>query len=355
MMQFDVAIVGAGAVGNMTAYLLAKKGYKVVVLEKKESIGKKVCAGLVSGRVIKMADSETVMNEIKGALINFPDGRKVAIGGNKTFAYVIDRKKFDQYLAEKAMSEGVEYKLRFRVKNIYENKINGSVRFRWLIGADGARSIVAEKFSFGKVNYVNAIQGEGKRGDDDFVEIYFGNEFAPGFFAWIVPDGNKLRIGLGSKEGGIRKKFNTFVSMLDIEVKNIRGAVIPIGLRKFAKKNVALVGDAAGQVKATSGGGLYAGLLASKILAENFDDLTRYEKEYMKEFGNELKKCLILRKIFYHATDKLYNYFGKIIEKDIGLLNEYGDIDYQSVIAKQFIRRHPLLAISMLFKCLCYI
>ncbi len=354
MMKFDVVIVGAGAVGNMTAYLLAKKGYKVIVLEKNENIGKKVCAGLVSERVIKLTKSEAVMNEIKGARINFPDRREVAIGGDKVHAYVLDRKKFDEELAEKAMAEGVEYKLKFRVRNVYENRI-GEIEFQWLIGADGARSTVAEKFSFGKIGYINAIQGEGKGEQDEFVKIYFGNKFAPGFFAWVIPDGDKLRMGLGSMEKAIKDKFNAFASMLGIEVKNVRGALIPFGLRKFAKRNVALVGDAAGQVKATSGGGLYAGLLASKILAEKLEDFREYEKEYMKIYGRELKKCLILRKIFYHASDELYNYFGKIIEENVEILNRYGDLDYQSKVALEFIRRNPFHSFSMLFKYLRYI
>lgn len=351
-MRFDVVVVGGGVAGNMTAYELSKKGYKVAVVEKNSEIGKKVCGGLVSERVIKLSKTDSVMNEIKGAYVFFPNGKEICIGGDKTRAYVIDREKFDKELAEKAMAGGVEYKLNFKIKKICEKRIVGNkeIKFDYLVGADGARSSVAEKYDMGKIDYINAIQGESsKKIDDDFVYIYLDKKFSPGFFSWIIPDGEKIRIGTGSSERKLREKFNIFLKKIDVSAEKVKSALIPAGMRKFYKKNVVLTGDSAGLVKATSGGGIYASLLSAKILADNFGNFGKYEADFMKKFGNELKKCLIARKIFLKMENEDFNFFADYIEREIELINRYGDIDYQTKVAINFIKKHPFLLLHMFY------
>lgn len=352
-MRFDAAIIGGGAAGNMTAWLLARRGYKIVVLEKKGSIGKEVCGGLVTHRVLEMSKTEAVLNEIKGAYVYFPDGREICIGGDKTHAYVIDRQKFDSELAEKAMAEGAVYKLKFAVKKISDNRIEGKedIKFDYLIGADGALSKVAKQFDMGGIGYINAVQGEAKiHADENFVRVYINKSIAPGFFSWIIPDGEKARIGLGSSEKGLKKKIDDFAKMLKAEIKNVKGGIIPVGMRKFFRDNVALIGDAAGQVKATSGGGIYASLLAANILAENFPDFKKYEEEFMKKFGREIKKTILARKIFLKLGNEDFNYIANYIEKEIEIINKYGDIDYQAKVAKEVVKRHPAIAVYLLKK-----
>ncbi|MEM2583608.1 MAG: NAD(P)-binding protein [Candidatus Thermoplasmatota archaeon] len=329
-MRFDVTILGAGAAGNATAWLLSKKGYKVAVYEKNKEIGKKVCGGLVSHRVIKFC-KEAVVNEIKGAEIFLPSGKKIFIGGDRTYAYVIDRKKFDVCLSEKAMSEGAKYFLNYKEID---------AKYDYLIGADGARSNIAKNFK-GKINYINAVQGVAK-GNEEHVKVYFG-KFAPGFFGWIIPAENELRIGMGTTEKGLREKFNEFKSIVGYEVKNEKYALIPYGIKKVAKEKCAIVGDAAGQVKATSGGGLYACLLASEMLAKNFDDFFAYEKEFMRAYGDELRGCLLLRKIF--SKWQRYEALEKVEVKD-------ADIDYHWKFAKNFLIKHPFKAFWAALRCL---
>lgn len=351
-MRFDTAIVGGGVAGSTTAYELSRRGYKVVVIEKNSEIGKKVCGGLVSHRVIHLSKTESVMNEIKGAYVFFPNGKEICIGGDRTHAYVIDREKFDRELAEKAMAEGVEYKLNFKIKRIGEKKLlgNDEIKFDYLVGADGARSFVAEEYDMGRIDYINAIQGESsKKFDDEFVYVYLDKKISPGFFSWIIPDGEKIRIGTGSSEGKLREKFNVFLKKMDVSAENIKSALIPAGMRKIYKKNVVLAGDSAGFVKATSGGGIYASLLSAKILAENFEDFGKYKEIFMKKFGNELKKCLIARKFFLRMENEDFNLIADYIEREIEIINKYGDIDYQTKVAIHFIKKHPLLLLHMLY------
>lgn len=344
-MRCDVAIVGAGAVGSFLAYHLAKNGFKTVVIEKKSYIGGKVCGGLVSPRVIELTDTEAVVREIRGADIVFPDKTWVRINGGKTYGYVIDRDAFDSQLADKAMGEGAIYKLGFNVNDIDTNLVYGpeKIEFEYLVGADGARSTVARRFNMGTVGYIHAIQGECAEWDGEAgrVKVVLDAMLTPGFFSWFIPYGSKAKIGLGSTAGGLRHKFNRFMASNNIAVENIRGGIIPIGMRRFYKGNIALIGDAAGMVKATSGGGLYLGLSAAKLLAENFDDWSKYRYVFMKKYGREIKNTLWAHRIFRRMKNTDFNMVAGYVKRDIDLVCQYGDIDYQSKVAKLLVKKHP--------------
>ncbi|MCD6222762.1 MAG: NAD(P)/FAD-dependent oxidoreductase [Thermoplasmata archaeon] len=351
-MMFDFAIIGAGPAGSMAALQLAKQGYKTIVFEEHNSIGIPVrCAGLVSEHVIKMHD-EGIVNEIKGAIAVFPDGKEIVIGGDRTHAFVIDRRAFDSSLAEKAMAEGAEYVLGKKVKKTVAKKffeIEG-IKARRLIGADGPKSLVARQFNMGEIGFFNAIQGYGKyEMDGEFVKIFLSNEIAPGFFAWIIP-ADKARIGLATLNKNVRKYFNAFLKKLNVSTNEITAGLIPFGLRKFARERVALVGDAAGQTKATSGGGLYAGMKAAMMLAEHADNFLEYERDYMKSIGKELKRCIFMRKILNRMGDKGLNSIANIVEENIDLINKYGDIDYPSIVAKEIAKKHPLKTVAAIAK-----
>lgn len=343
-MRFDIAIIGGGVAGNRAAWGLAKKGYKVVVLEKKKKAGGKVCGGLVSERVIKLSGTGAVVNKIKGAYVIFPDGREICIGGDKTHAYVVDRDRFDEEMVEKAMEEGAEYIFDSVPKKIKKNRIEGreEIQFEYLIGADGARSFVASHYKMGTVEYINALQGVTKNEwDDDFVRVYIDKNLTPDFFAWIIPYGDKVKVGMGSRSKDIRRRFNEFVKKIGCEVKEVKGGVIPVGMRKLYKNNIILLGDAAGHVKATSGGGIFASMVAADTLSKNFPDLHEWKEEFMDKFGNEIKKTILARKMFLRIDNKTICRIAEYIENDIELINKYGDIDYQARVAKEFIKRHP--------------
>ena len=340
-MLFDLAIVGGGPVGSLVAKISSLRGYKTIVFEEHEEVGIPVrCAGLVSERVIKI-HREGIVNRIKGADVVFPNGKEVRIGGDKVHAYVIDRRIFDKSMAEEAMANGAKYRLGKKVKRISFKdgifSIEGE-KARILIGADGPKSMVAKNFSMGRLQYINAIQGYGKYDmDGQYVKIFLSNEIAPKFFAWIIP-AERARIGLGTTEKNLKQHFKKFLKKIDARVDEITAGLIPIGLRKMVKGKIALAGDAAGQVKATSGGGLYTGLMAAKILANNIENLDNYEKEYMKSIGKELRRCLLIRKFFVKLGDKSLNKLAGFVEKNIDLINKYGDIDYPSIVIKQLLK-----------------
>jgi flavin-dependent dehydrogenase len=202
----------------------------------------------------------------------------------------------------------------------------------------------------GDSKYINTIQGRSiSDNEEDFVRIYLDVNMTPGFFSWVIPDGAGLRVGLGSREKGIRQRFTSYVKGKNMDAIDVKAALIPIGMKKLVKQNIALIGDAAGMVKATSGGGLYASLIAAKILSDNFDNLSGYETEFMKEYGREIKKSLLASKIFVRLTNNDLNSIADYIERDINLINTHGDIDYQSEVAKEIIKKHPRLLFEVMW------
>jgi len=370
MRRYDVVVVGGGPVGGMVARQVASQGFSTIILEEHEQIGIPVrCAGLVTKRVLNLVDAprDIILNSIKGACVHFPGNHQIEIGGQKAHAFSIDREKFDNDVVQKAVAEGSELQLNCRVIDTCNHKVilNGGkeIRYEFLVGSDGPRSIIRQKFGFPKPReMILGMNAEVFRDHDcSLVDIFFGEKIAPGFFSWIIPAGDIVRVGLGVREGyNPRKYFQLFLKTLDIDFPiSVHSGFIPLGpLTSFVRDNVALVGDAACQVKPSSGGGLFPGLVAAVYCGdalvcalEEGVSLSRYPKEWFSRVGKELKKGYLFRKFFLHMDDqKLEKLFHILSNDDIcSIINDYGDIDYPSRVIFQIIKKHPSILKSLPF------
>jgi digeranylgeranylglycerophospholipid reductase len=384
MKTYDLAVVGGGPIGCFVAQQLAQKGIPIALFEEHRTIGQPLhCAGLVTQRVFDIthcSPDDIVQNTIYGAHIHGPSGSILTIGGDKRHGLVINRQRFDETLAHRAQQAGADINVEHMVITTqqHENQITltiqhhdktSIVQCNLLIGADGPHSLVRKTFRL--PHPTEMLQGIGAELTDTtldpkFVHIFLGRHIAPGFFAWVIPtntQGTTARIGLCIKKQNTHSLQHYFTTLLqqplikDAEVTQKFGGTIPLGpLKKTTMAHLMLVGDAAAQVKPTSGGGIYTGLLCASHCAEiayeairrqRYDEriLQMYHTRWVKEIGRELSLGMRFRHIFTNLTDtQLIKYLEKLQnQKTLDAINTYGDIDYPSRLALPLLKAAPSL------------
>jgi len=308
-----VNIIGAGPAGSYTAYLLAKANKQVTVYEEHKTIGSPIqCTGIVTSKINKVLDfklnKNIIINKINKVKIFAPNKKFIQLKlKNKNL--ILDRKKFDQLIAEKAKQHGAKFILNHKFIKRKNNDI--------LIGADGPLSTVAKISNlYKKRKFMTGFQIRVKLENNNEVEFY------PyiGCFAWIVPENdNIVRLGVAAYNN-TKKYFDYLKKIKQIRNINIlekQGGLIPIydPKLKTQKNNTYLIGDAATQLKATTGGGIIQSLIASKALSKSIIKHKNYEKEWKKYLAKELYLHLKLRNIMdkFNKKDwnKLINIFNK--------------------------------------------
>ena len=387
----DVAVVGAGPAGSRTARDLARAGLRVRLLEEHRAIGvPSHCSGLISPRTLREAEigEEAVIHRLTGAFVHTQEGGEVALGGSATRAVAIDRVAWDETLCEQAQAAGADL-VRARMTRVEPD--NGHMRLtaqtdgrdwtltaRLVIGADGTHSRVARTLGMPRPTeyaYNLGIEGRispraGAKWRDDYVHVFVGHDLAPGWFGWIIPTGEGpdgrgiVRVGIGTTGAvkpitAYRRMAEAFPELFEsLEPIRMYGGTIPLA---FAPRSygdhVLLVGDAAGQVKPFSGGGIYTSLVAARLAAisvrEAFErdafgakPLAAYERRWKREIGRELRKSRYLRHFGLAMS-------GAQIERMVralrspglqALTDRHADIDYPSKVLLRLARSLPALA-----------
>ncbi len=368
-MNYDVVIVGAGPAGAMAAKYAARNGAKTLLIEEHASIGSPVqCTGLISTAALcecEVPEGNFVLARIKGAYVYAPGGEELCVRGKGVKAYVIDRKMFDRFLLGRSLDEGADLLLKTRFAGLGKDKIsvvsNGEKReihARIVIGADGIQGSVGRAAGLSRCRkYLSGIQFEAPYAarDPEFVEIFTGRNIAPGFFAWAVPFSGMARIGLAA-DGFPAKNYLEKLLKHPVVASRYRGSRtehvaggIPLGPpENTVKDNVIIVGDAAGQVKPTSGGGIYMGAVCARIAGEiaakasrSEAGLNEYEKRWRSMVGRELAIGMRIHKSLGKLGDESLNEFIAFLNrKEIeGIITEYGDMDHPSVLLQKLISR----------------
>ena len=330
--MFDVLVVGGGPAGFRTAWLVAKKGYEVLVVEEHEKIGEPVsCTGLVSKKIGKIP-KDIILNKIKTARF-FCEGEYFDVNYKKGMM-VIDRKGYDVFLYEKAKEEGVRIKKGTRFISFRDGVVKtskGSFESKILVGADGPNSSVAKNVGIDLMETISVAVQTTVKGSFEkrTVELHFDPSIKRGFF-WVVPEnGGKARVGLMC-ERNPRRIFHRFLEKRfgkNVRTSKIVSDVIRYGLmERTVSDRVLLVGDAASQVKPFSCGGLVYGKICSEIAARAIVKALREEKfsrEFLKEnYEDVWKEKLFIPiilgnslKIFFDFISSypfLFQLFGKM-------------------------------------------
>ena len=371
---FDVVVVGGGPAGASAAKAAADCGVRVALIEEHTKVGQPIqCTGLLSLHGIEQTQTrqDVRLRPIRGVYVYAPNGVRVALGNHKLQAYVIDRDRLDQQLIDEAKSSGVHVFTGLKATAWHQETLSGvdpatrrEFRFRTklLIGADGAHSRVAQWTKLPrplKRVYGTQVLVPHRPAREDFVEVFLGRKIAPNFFAWAVPAGqNTARIGLASD---VMQDAKTNLGRLletrySTDILSIQGGTIPFGLpSKTVADGVMLVGDAAGQAKPTSGGGIYTGSLCGQIAGEvaakavkqgdvSTKILNEYELRWRAKLERELQFGWHAHRMLCHLSDDHINrIFEWLAQPQVqGILETHGDIDYPSACMKEIVKRPKL-------------
>jgi len=333
---YDVIVVGGGPVGSYLAYRMAHMGYKTVVIERRDRIGEKsCCTGIISQECARSFSIEdnVVLRQANSACFFAPGGKTLWLRRPETQAIIVDRSAFDRNMADRAKSEGVSYVLECLAGDVtrdYDRTIvtaqhqgrQSKFEGRVVVIASGFGFSLTRKLGLGQVgDFAAGAQAEVNTGINE-VEVHFGGKIAPGFFAWLVPTapGQALAGLLSRRSPGLY--LQRFLSSLQAQGKIVRlqrikprygGIPLRPLVRTFADRML-VVGDAAGQVKPTTGGGIYYGLLCADIAATTLhqglktDDLSaRYLANYQRRWQQKLRRELVLgyraRQFYERLTD----------------------------------------------------
>ncbi len=358
--QFDVIIVGGGPSGSSCASFLAKKGRKVLLLDKAKFPRDKICGDGISGKSVKVLQELDLLKEMQtaehlkmyGVTFSSPKGTVIKIQSRKPDGqppgFVCRREVFDNIVFQHAK------KLCFTLEQFVVNdlvkegdqvigvtglhlltKKRYTFKAKVVVGADGASSIITSKAGLEDVDENHQIVGirayyTGVKDLNDTIELHFIDEMIPGYF-WIFPLANGIaNVGAGMITADLKKsKINLQEAMNKAITQNklfkdrfvnakqltqIKSWSLPVGSkrRKLHANGVILVGDAAGLIDPFTGEGIGNALTSGKIAAECIEKalekndfsaavLKEYEDILWKEVGTELKTSYKLQKLGKHV------------------------------------------------------
>jgi digeranylgeranylglycerophospholipid reductase len=333
----EFVVIGGGPIGSRVAYQLASVGHSVVVLEKRSSVGQKpCCTGIISSECARLfaIDPSVILREAASAVIYSPSGQTLRVSKNQPQACIVDRPAFDRFMADKARAKGVNYYINSeaesisfkntKVEIIYNHhKTLQKIECEAVILATGFNAALASRLGLDQTEYcVAGAQIEVKAKGLSEVEVYFDQDLAPGFFGWLVPTSeDKCLAGLLSRKapGSHLRKWLSKLEASD-RIDSVHGRVhfggIPLKpLRNTSADRLIVVGDAAGQVKPTTSGGIYFGLLCADIAADVLakaiqkDDLSgnalaSYQTRWQKKLNHELRMEYFARRMYEKLNNK---------------------------------------------------
>ncbi len=351
-MRGNISIIGAGTAGLIAARELGRSGIYAKVYDQKKVLGYPVRAsGIVSIRglaSIGVDYGKAVTNTLYGARIHA--GKSVMrVKSSAPVAHVLERQMLNELCREQAAEAGADISLNERITPERISEIKGEDGI--MIGADGAVSTVAKHFRMGPLaDHVITYKAEFEMDvkDTTSVDLFFDREYR-GLFGWLCPNSDdRLEAGIGIMPGRMNAKqaFDRFVRNDDIagmvdgaRMTNGQASIIPMRLRRRIvdeKNKVLLVGDAAGQVKPTTGGGIVFGgngaIIAARAIQGHLErgrSLMEYDASYKKRFSADTRMHSMINKLYTRSGTKGMD-FGIRIMNAIGmasLLGRYGDMD----------------------------
>ena len=348
--MYDVVIAGGSVAGLFCAREIAKQGHSVLVIEEDYEIGTpEHCGGLVSISGLEqlgvVPHRKTFDHLIETAEIFAPGGKSFSINSSKQKVAEIDRRELDKQIAYQAQKNGAEIKVRTSFKEKTEDGVitsDGKIKCKIIVDARGVSSLIHKD----RTGILASAQFEVyadwiKKGK---VEVYLDQVKYPGFFSWSIPLGDGFgKVGVAGKGINAAEALEEFL-LRKGKYSTIRKIYAPIWVKgpieKFVTDNVVTVGDAAGQSKPTTAGGIFScgmgGIFAGRAISKFLDsgkksDLNEYKKNWNEKFKKEFEKQLLARKILERIDNKTIDkLFDSITPEVIEDISDKDDFDFHT-------------------------
>ena len=349
-MYYDVVVAGGSVAGLLSAREISSKGFSVLVIEEDYEIGTpEHCGGLVSIAGLEelgiIPFRKTFDHMMEYAEIKSPNGKSFTINSKKQKVVEISRRELDKQIAFQAQKNGTEIKVRTSFQEVTNTGIRTNeenIDCKIFVDARGVSSLI-HKDRTGILSsaqyeiYANWIK-KGK------VEVIFDQEKYPGFFAWVIPSNEgKGKVGVAGKGINVSDTLNEILKEKG-KYSTIRKIFAPIWIKgpieKFVDGKTVIVGDAAGQAKPTTAGGIFtsgmggvfAGQAISKFLKTNeISHLQEYQKRWTERFGKEFDRQLLARKILERLDNQTINKLFESITPEItNEISEKDDFDFHT-------------------------
>lgn len=362
-MKGNAVVIGAGTAGLIAAKKLAELGVPTTVYDQKRVLGHPVRAsGIISVNGLSglgLDYRKVITNTLYGATIH-AGKETMRVESEEAKAHVLERKGLNDLCHDEAVAKGADVVLENRIGGAMLDAISESST---IIGADGAVSEVARHFSMGRIGkYLVTYKAEFNIVPENqkIVDLFFDRRVSDGLFGWFCPNAKdmlEVGIGIDSQSGNAKTAFGKFVSSEYVagvlgKAKAVSegASIIPMRLREKIvdeRRKVLLVGDAAGQVKPSTGGGIVYGGSAAIMAAEaiqghlsNNSSLLDYERRYKRRYGLDTKLHSLVNAAYSRIETGSFEFMIRSMNA-LGLpsfMGKYVDMDMPSLTLRNIFR-----------------